>query len=62
MNGKQIYCTTYCNRGHYVKTGRPVNHQCVTIPPSALKAEIDGDIDKAIELIWKARIGKGSRL
>ncbi len=48
---KRIYCTTYCNFGHYVATGAPVQHECRTIPPKALKAEMDGDFGLAIKIM-----------
>lgn len=47
----KIYCTTFCNFAHNVKTGRPVGHECRIIPPAALRAEIDGDYAKAIEIM-----------
>lgn len=46
----QIYCTTYCNHGHYVKTGKPVNHECYTLPPKGLRLESEGKYDEALEV------------
>lgn len=46
-----IYCTSYCNFGHDLRTGRPIGHECHIIPPSALQAERDGDYAKAIEIM-----------
>ena len=46
-----IYCTTFCNHGHYVDTGEPVDHECITIPPEALAAEMNGDFEGAISLM-----------
>ena len=56
-----IYCSTYCNMGHRISTGRPVGHECRIIPPAALQAESEGDYKKAIEILDKApfRIVKG---
>lgn len=48
---KRIYCTTYCNFGHDVKTGRPAKHECIVIPPKALEAEMAGDTDAAIRIL-----------
>jgi hypothetical protein len=48
---RAIYCTTYCNFGHYVDNGRPVKHECRVIPPAALKAEMAGDYERAIEIM-----------
>lgn len=53
----RIYATTFCNRGHYVATGKPVGHECITIPPAALKAEMDGDYEKAGEIMSKRKRG-----
>lgn len=48
-----FYVTTYCNFPHNIKTGRPIDHECITIPPKALKAEMEGDFDRAIEILQK---------
>ena len=50
----KIYCSTYCNQGHCLNTGRPVNHACVVIPPEALAAERRDNFDLAIDIITKA--------
>lgn len=47
----RIYCTTFCNYGHRVGDGKPVGHECYILPPEAISAEIDGDFERAIELI-----------
>lgn len=49
--GRPIYTSTYCNQGHYMDTGRPIGHECRIIPPAALRAERDGDFEKAIEIM-----------
>lgn len=46
-----FYVTTYCNFAHEVETGEPIDHECIQIPPEALKAEMDGDYDRAIEIM-----------
>ena len=46
-----FYCTSYCNKGHNLRTGRPVNHECRIIPPSALRAEREGRYAEAQELL-----------
>jgi hypothetical protein len=48
---RRVYATTYCNQGNVVATGRPVAHECRTIPPAALQAEMAGDYELAIELM-----------
>lgn len=57
MNGTKhrIYCSTYCNFGHYVDTGRPVSHECRIIPPHALALEMEGDYKGAIEILQAIR-------
>ena len=46
-----IYMPTYCNKGHWLSTGQPIDHECVVLPPAALQAERDGNFDKAIEIL-----------
>jgi hypothetical protein len=46
-----FYVTTYCNFAHCVLTGEPIDHECVVIPVEALEAEMDGDYDRAIEIM-----------
>jgi len=42
MDDEQIYCTSYCNQGHRLSDGMPVNHMCHILPPKALKLEQEG--------------------
>jgi hypothetical protein len=51
MSAPRVYCTTYCNFGHNVTTGRPIGHQCRIIPPKALLAEMSGDYAAAVEIL-----------
>jgi hypothetical protein len=39
MNNNHIYCTSYCNKGHRLLDGMPVNHMCHILPPKALQLE-----------------------
>ncbi len=55
---REIYCTTYCNRGHYTDNGKPVDHECRVIPPAALAAEIAGDYERAVRLLSEKARGK----
>lgn len=50
-----VYCTTYCNHGHRLSDGKPVDHECHVLPPKALQAEREGDYERAAELIRAAR-------
>lgn len=45
-----IYCTSFCNRGHDLSTGRPIDHECYVLNPKALQAECDGDMELALRL------------
>jgi hypothetical protein len=54
---RTIYCTSFCNHGHVIETGRPVNHECYILPPAALREERAGNTDAAIEILQKQ--GKG---
>lgn len=49
------YCTTFCNQGHSVKTGKPLNHECYILPPKAVVYEEMGEFEKAIETIQAAK-------
>lgn len=51
----QVYCTSYCNQGHRLSDGKPVNHECVIIPPRALRAEQAGDFDQALTVLEAAK-------
>lgn len=44
----RIFCTSYCNKGHCLDTGKPVEHECIVIPVKALEYEMDGNIKRAI--------------
>ncbi len=50
-----IYQTSFCNRGHRVHDGRPVEHECERLSPQGLLAERAGDVDKALELFQAFR-------
>lgn len=50
MNKTKIYCTTFCNQGHRVDTGRPVGHECHILRPEALRLEMAGDIEGALRV------------
>jgi hypothetical protein len=54
-----IYCTSFCNHGHDLETGRPVGHECYILNPRALKAERDGDVEKSQKLWTEGRIVRG---
>jgi len=47
----RVFCTSFCNHGHDINTGKPINHGCYILPPKALEAEREGDTDKASEII-----------
>lgn len=48
-----IYCTSYCNQGHDLDTGKPVGHECRVIPPRALQLEREGDVEGAIAAMYE---------
>jgi hypothetical protein len=59
-----VYCTTYCNHGHRLRDGMPVNHECYVLPPEALKLEREDKFEEAIAVIQKAkplRVSRGVR-
>jgi hypothetical protein len=46
-----IYRTSFCNKGHLIKNGRPVDHQCYILPPEAIAAERNDDFEKAVQIL-----------
>jgi hypothetical protein len=57
MSKRTVFCTSFCNFGHILETGRPVDHECYVLPPAMLYAEQAGDMDAALRLL--AEKGKG---
>lgn len=55
MESRMIYCTSYCNHGHVLETGKPVEHECYVLPPEALLAEQQQDFERAAMLISQAK-------
>lgn len=51
----ETYLTSYCNRHHRVRDGKPVEHECSILPPKAIRAERDGFYEDAIDIITKAK-------
>lgn len=50
-----IYHTSYCNHGHVLETGKPVEHECYVLPPEALLAEQQQDFERSEMLISAAK-------
>jgi hypothetical protein len=50
-----VYCTTYCNQGHRMRDGAPIQHECYRLPPAAIEAERAGDYELAIAIIAAAK-------
>lgn len=50
-----VYCTTYCNKGHDTRDGAPIDHECYVLPPEALDLERRGDVPGAIKAIEAAK-------
>jgi hypothetical protein len=53
---EHIYCTSFCNHGHRLSDGKPINHECYIINPKALEAEREGDYELAAKLMGGKRI------
>jgi hypothetical protein len=45
--GDDVYCTSFCNHGHQLSNGHPVNHECYILKPEALSLERRGMIEAA---------------
>jgi hypothetical protein len=53
---RTVYCTSYCNKLHYIENGRPIDHECYVLPSDMLEAEKRGDYEGALAaLIEKGR-------
>jgi len=52
-----IFCTSFCNQGHRLSDGKPVDHECYVLPTEALHAERAGKFERAQEILalWKDR-------
>ena len=50
-----IYCTSFCNQGHRIRDGVPIDHECYVLPPAALAAERSGDVAKALDILDEQR-------
>jgi len=37
----EVYCTSFCNKGHRMRDGMPIDHECYVIPPTLLRLERD---------------------
>ena len=49
------YCTSFCNFGHDLNTGVPMEHECFILPPYSLALEVVGAFAEAQEAIQKAK-------
>ena len=52
-----IYCTSFCNHGHRLEDGKPVDHECYVLPTEALIAERQGLYGRALAIMeqWKKK-------
>jgi hypothetical protein len=55
MSYPKYYASTYCNKTHRMSDGKPVEHNCYILPPSALRLEYDGDYEAAIEVLQASK-------
>lgn len=44
-----VYLTSFCNHGHRLSNGHPVNHECWVLKPEALSLEREGRIEEAMD-------------
>lgn len=51
----RLYLTSFCNRLHCMRTGRPIEHECFLLPPAALRAEREDQISKSVSILAEAR-------
>ena len=50
---KKTYLTSYCNKHHDLVTGKPIDHECRTLPPAALHAERADAFDTADAILGR---------
>lgn len=50
---RKIWCTSFCNYGHDLSTGRPIRHECYIIPPRLLRAERELDNFTDVMEVWR---------
>jgi hypothetical protein len=50
------YVSSYCNQSHRTIDGKPVEHECRIIPPAALRAEAEGDYERANEIMRSRKV------
>lgn len=43
-----VFQTSFCNHGHRLSNGVPINHECYVLNPDALEHERQGDVAGAI--------------
>lgn len=43
---RETYLTSFCNKPHFIKTGRPAYHQCFRLNVVKLALEREGKIDE----------------
>lgn len=53
-NKPKHYVTSYCNRPHRMRDGKPVRHECAVLPWRALELEREGNVEEAIARIEAA--------
>lgn len=66
MATTKIYCTSFCNKGHRLSDGKPVDHECYVLNVDVLRAEAKEGAEAALALalrlnlpIHERRIHKG---
>jgi hypothetical protein len=48
-----VYATTFCNQGHRLADGKPVEHECYILDPVVLENEIYNGPNAALEFAQK---------
>jgi hypothetical protein len=64
----EVFHTAFCNKGHRMEDGMPVDHECYVLPPRALQLEREGKLEEAQNLLHemvppeRRRTSRGVRL
>lgn len=57
-----VYCTSFCNRGHSLEDGKPIDHECYVLTIEGMMAEERGDYSFQPFRTSRIHPGKKARL
>lgn len=48
---RSVFTTTFCNKGHRLSDGKPVEHECYVLDPTVLQEEAYNGASAALDLV-----------